>query len=230
MTTSNGHDHRGSLQHIAAALLATGLLLAGCSNPASTTGRTSAETQAPAGADASRPSHAASSTDSRDSTSTSANPDNAIPGANGATPMVSYFEPTEASLGATLDYLGDGSFVMLNLFRLRDVPDFSAHPELEPQTPMSSRDLFYQYIAHMDTYLEEVGAKRILLADGGPLLIGPEGEHWDVVQMVEYPNTQSFIELGLLVRAEVSLREVMLADSRIMPMHERPLDAVTEVG
>ncbi len=147
--------------------------------------------------------------------------------ANGAIKMQSYFEPTEQSFNDTVEFLGDGPFVMLNLFRLRDEPDFSNHPELRPDTPMSSRDLFYQYIAHMDSYLERVGAKRVLLADGGPLLIGPTGERWDVVQMVEYPNTQSFLELGILVRGDtMGTREVMLLDSRIMPMHQKSLDSV----
>jgi hypothetical protein len=141
-----------------------------------------------------------------------------------------YLDPTDASVGTTLEFLGQGRFVMLNLFRLREVPDFTKHPELEPPTPMSTRDLFYRYIEHMDAYLEKVGAKRVLLADGGPMLIGPAGEHWDVVQMVEYPSTQAFVELGLLVRDEVADREVMLADSRIMSMRDVPLDAVVTPG
>lgn len=145
-------------------------------------------------------------------------------GESGARSMVSYFEPTGESFAAATAFMGDGPFVMLNLFRLKDVPDFTNHPEMEPETPMTSRELFYRYIAHMDSNLEKVGAKRIFLADSGPLLIGPSGERWDVVQMVEYPSKQSFIELGILVRPELLKREVMLADSRIMPMHERPLD------
>ena len=142
----------------------------------------------------------------------------------------SYLEPNDAAVGAVVDSLGDGPFVMLNLFRLREVPDFATYPELKPSTPMNSRDLFYRYIAHMDGFLKQVGAKRVLLAEGGPMLIGPSGEHWDVVQMVEYPSKQSFIELGRLVRDEVPQRAVMLSDSRIMPMHDVPLDAVERVG
>ena len=42
--------------------------------------------------------------------------------------MISYFEPTEESFTATVEFLGDGSFVMLNLFRLKDVPDFANIP------------------------------------------------------------------------------------------------------
>ena len=76
----------------------------------------------------------------------------------------------------------------------------------------------------MDSNLDKVGAKRIFLADSGPLLIGPLGEHWDVVQMVEYPSKQSLLDLAILVAPELLKREVMLADSRIMPMHEKPLD------
>ena len=138
--------------------------------------------------------------------------------------MVSYFLPTSESFGATMEYLGDGPFVMLNLFRLKDAPDFSAHPEMKPATPMTSRELFYRYIVHMDSLLDKVGAKRIFLADGGPLLIGPSGEHWDVVQMVWYPSKQSFSDLATLVLPEILDREVMLADSRIMPIREKSLD------
>lgn len=146
-----------------------------------------------------------------------------------APPMVSYFLPTNESFGSTMEFLGDGPFVMLNLFRLKDVPDFSAHPEMRPATPMTSRDLFYRYIVHMDSLLDKVGAKRIFLADSGPLLIGPSGEHWDVVQMVQYPSKQSFSDLAVLVLPEILDREVMLADSRIMPIREKPLDDPNKV-
>ncbi len=62
------------------------------------------------------------------------------------------------------------------------------------------------------------------------MLIGPAGERRDLVQMVEYPSKQSFIELGLMVRDDVPERAVMLSVSRVMPMHDVPLDAVESVG
>jgi hypothetical protein len=55
-----------------------------------------------------------------------------------------YFEPTDESLHEVINFLAEGPFVMLNLFRPRTVPDFSAHPELEPETPMTCRELFYR--------------------------------------------------------------------------------------
>ena len=203
-------DHRSSLLVLGPLVLLVVVVVAGCSSSDATT------------------------RDAEDTTRTAARTvtteTNRAGGASSAGPTAEYLEPTDESVATTIASLGDGPFVMLNLFRLRDEPDFETHPELKPKTPMSSRELFYKYIDHMDGYLDKVGAKRVLLADGGPMLIGPTDEHWDVVQMVEYPSKRSFIELGLLVRPEVADREVMLSDSRIMPLHEQPLDAVTQAG
>ncbi len=138
--------------------------------------------------------------------------------------------PTDNSISEVMEFLDGRPFVMLNRFRLREVADFSNHPEMVPATPTSTNDLFYQYIVKMDVYLEQVGAERIWLADGGPMLIGPRGERWDVVQMVRYPNAEALLRLGALVEAEVPVREVMLEDSRIMPMIDKALDAVTEIA
>jgi len=141
-----------------------------------------------------------------------------------------YLQPTDESMRGVVDFLPDGPFVMLNLFRLREAPDYSKHPDLEPETPTSCRELFYRYIANMDEHLEGVGAKRIFLAEGGPLLIGPDGEKWDVIQTVQYPSKQAFVDLGGNVKDEVPLREVMLVDSRIVPTLEQSLDAVRQAA
>ncbi len=137
-----------------------------------------------------------------------------------------HLEPTQESVQQVFAYLPEGPFVMLNLFRLRDLPDYSAHPELKPATPSSCRELLYRYIANMDRYLAKVGAERIFLADGGPAMVGPPGERWDVVQKVRYPSRQALIDLAMNeeVQAEVPLRAVMLEDSRVMPMLERSLE------
>lgn len=143
---------------------------------------------------------------------------------------MSFFGPTDDSLVSVAQFLGDGPFTMLNLFRLRAVADFSIYPDLEPAVPMSCRDLFDRYIAHMDQFLDQVGARRALLADGGPCLVGPADERWDVVQLVEYPSGKALMELGVLVVDEVRLREIVLADSRVVPLLTRPLDAVDTAG
>lgn len=143
-----------------------------------------------------------------------------------------YLEPTQESIQQVLGRLPEGGFVMLNLFRLRDEPDYSAYPELKPATPLGCRELLYRYIANMDGYLAQVGAQRVFLADGGPFLVGPAGDRWDVVQQVRYPSRQAFIALSTNaeVQADVPLRAVMVEDSRVMPMIEQSLDVTAYAG
>ena len=137
-----------------------------------------------------------------------------------------YLQASQESVAETIKRLPEDGFIMLNLFRLRDLPDYSRHPELEPDTPVSCLELFFRYMANMDQYLAKIGAKRIFLAKGAPCLVGPPGERWDVVQMVQYSSRGAFIDLSSDpdVVAEVPLREVMIEDSRVMPMVEQPLD------
>ena len=54
--------------------------------------------------------------------------------------MTSYFEPTSESFVSTIEFVGDGPFVMLNLYRLKAVPDFTKYPEMKPETPMTTRE------------------------------------------------------------------------------------------
>lgn len=223
------HRNRSTPPVIAAAFLIAAII-AGCSSTTtSTPGTTENGATGTTGSVATAASRPTGVTDTTGGAAPSG-PAGTVPaGEKEAPPLVSYFLPTNESFGATIEFLGDGPFVMLNLFRLKDVPDFSAHPEMKPVTPMTSRELFYRYIVHMDSLLDKVGAKRIFLADSGPLLIGPSGEHWDVVQMVWYPSKQSFSDLAILVMPEILDREVMLADSRIMPIREKPLDEPLKV-
>ncbi len=131
--------------------------------------------------------------------------------------------PTPEAVQEMMGRLPEEPFVMLNLYRLRDVADYSAHPELAPATPVSGRELFERYAAGMERHLAAVGAKRVFLADGGPCLIGPSAERWDVVQVVHYPSPQAFLALSASPEIQTDLphRFAMLEDSRVIPMAER---------
>jgi hypothetical protein len=133
--------------------------------------------------------------------------------------------PTPEAAQDMMRRLPDGPFVMLNLYRLREIADYSANPELAPATSVSGRELFDRYAATMDRHLADVGAQRVFLADGGPCLIGPPGERWDVVQLVRYPSLEAFVALGSNgeVQAGFPHRFAMLEDSRVIPLLERPL-------
>lgn len=136
-----------------------------------------------------------------------------------------FIPPTPEAVQEMVSRLPEGSCVMLNLYRLRDVADYSAHPELAPETPVSGRELFDRYAAGMERHLAEIGAKRVFLADGASCLIGPSAERWDVVQLVHYPSLQAFMALlsNEAIQADLPHRFAMLEDSRVIPMVERSL-------
>ncbi|MBX7431604.1 DUF1330 domain-containing protein [Mycobacterium sp. Y57] len=136
-----------------------------------------------------------------------------------------FIVPTQESVEAMVSRLPPGPFTMLNLYRLREIADYSANPELAPEIPVSGRALFDRYAAGMEPLLARVGAKRVFLADAGTCLIGPPGERWDVMQVVRYPSLDAFLSLsaGDELQAGLPHRIAMLEDSRVIPMVERPL-------
>jgi hypothetical protein len=100
------------------------------------------------------------------------------------TEAISYFEPTQES-GRALVMRGiRGEIVMLNLLRFREVADYSANPELAPETPISGAEAYDRYVAHSLPYLRKSGGEILLMGEGGHFLIGPEGERWDRALLV----------------------------------------------
>jgi hypothetical protein len=62
--------------------------------------------------------------------------------------MTNYLEPTQESGRALVLRRMRGEIVMLNLLRFREVADYSAAPELAPETAISGAAAFELYIAH----------------------------------------------------------------------------------
>ena len=81
------------------------------------------------------------------------------------TEAISYFEPTQES-GRALVMRGiRGEVVMLNLLRFREVADYSANPELAPETPIAGAVAYDRYIAHTLPYLKRAAAICCLWAE-----------------------------------------------------------------
>jgi uncharacterized protein (DUF1330 family) len=116
----------------------------------------------------------------------------------------------------------EGPVVMLNLLRFRDVADYSAAPELAPATPISGREAFDRYIAHTDPFLRDAGGELLFLGDGGPFLIGPPDERWDLVMLVRQRSTQDFLAFARdeAYLAGLGHRTAALEDSRLLPLVE----------
>jgi hypothetical protein len=134
----------------------------------------------------------------------------------------SYIEPTQASGAALFSRNISGEVVMLNLLRFRETADYSATPELLPETPISGREAFQKYIDHTLPFLKASGGELLLLGDGGRYFIGPEDEQWDVVMLVKQSTLASFMAFASNAEYLVGMghRTAAILDSRLLPIVE----------
>lgn len=133
---------------------------------------------------------------------------------------IAYLQPTEASGHALIRRAITGEVVMLNLLRFRNVADYSAHPSLKPDKPISGAEAFDRYIAHSLPYLRESGGELMFMGDGGSFLIGPESEHWDRAMLVRQSSVSSFMAFASSAAylAGLGHREAAIEDSRLLPL------------
>ncbi|MCA0458933.1 MAG: DUF1330 domain-containing protein [Chloroflexi bacterium] len=133
-----------------------------------------------------------------------------------------YLEPTQTAGRDFVMRQLKGNVVMLNLLRFREMADYSANPELAPETPISGAAAFQKYIEHTLPYLRESGGDLTFLGKGGAFLIGPEAERWDMVMLVRQHSTESFLAFAAheAYLGGIGHRTAALEDSRLLPMVE----------
>lgn len=141
---------------------------------------------------------------------------------------VSYLEPTQEA-GRVLVQRGlTGPIVMLNLLRVKDVADYSAHPDLAPAGTISGAEAFDRYIDHTLPFLRETGGDILFLGRGGSFLIGPADEAWDLAMLIRQSSVASFLAFashaGYL--AGLGHRTAAVEDSRLLPLSETPFATV----
>lgn len=83
-------------------------------------------------------------------------------------------------LDAFLAAPDDGPITMLNLLR------FKAD---------GGRERYAEYLAMADPIVSRLGAEIIFAGDGLAALAAEEGQAWDAVALVRYPNRQAFADL-----------------------------------
>lgn len=146
--------------------------------------------------------------------------DHAGPAQHGTLAMQRFLEPTQEA-GRALWMRGiEGEVVMLNLLRLREVADYSAHPELAPEQPISGAQAYDRYIAHTLPFLTASGGALMFLGDGGPYLIGPPGERWDRAMLVRQSSLAAFMAFATdtAYLAGIGHRTAAVEDSRLLPL------------
>ena len=134
----------------------------------------------------------------------------------------SYLEPTQEAGAELFSRKINGEVVMLNLLRFKDIADYSATPELSPETPISGKDAFQKYIEHTLPFLKESGGELLFYGDGGKFLIGPQNEKWDFVMLVRQKSLKDFMAFSSNKEylAGLGHRSAALEDSRLLPIVE----------
>jgi hypothetical protein len=136
-----------------------------------------------------------------------------------------YLKPSPESARALLRRGIAGEVVMLNLLRFRDIADYSAHPELAPDTPISGAEAFARYVAHTLPLLRDSGGDLLFLGEGGPFLIGPDDERWDAAMLVRQRSVDTFLAFASNEAILLGLghRTAAVEDSRLLPLVETPV-------
>jgi uncharacterized protein (DUF1330 family) len=113
------------------------------------------------------------------------------------------------------DASDESPIVMINLLRYRDRAEY---PQGSDAAPCSGREAYQRYGALVLPMLGEVGASVLWGGSAKQTVIGPEGERWDEVLLVQYPSRRAF--LAMVGRADyqqaVTHRRAALADSRLI--------------
>lgn len=134
-----------------------------------------------------------------------------------------HLEPTQES-GRDFMMRGmEGEVVMLNLLRFREVADYSATPELEPDTPITGAEAYQLYIEHTLPHLRESGGDLEFVGEGGSFLIGPSDERWDLVLLVRHTSVQTFMSFASneAYLGGMGHRLAAISDSRLLPIIPR---------
>ena len=131
-----------------------------------------------------------------------------------------YLEPTQNAGRQFFSRGITGSVVMLNLLRFREFADYSAHPELAPASTISGAEAYRRYVDHTMPFLRASGGDVLFVGNGGPLLIGPDEERWDLAILVLQSSTASFLAFADNKDYLFGLghRTAALEDSRLLPL------------
>ena len=106
-----------------------------------------------------------------------------------------------------------GPVVMLNLLRFRP----------------GGRESYAAYLAHFRAHAEHRGAEILYLGDGGTALVADDGQAWDAVLLVRYPDRQAFSDMiadpayqeGTHLRTEALTEAVLQATAPWTPPEPR---------
>jgi len=113
-----------------------------------------------------------------------------------------------------------GKISMLNLLRFKETADYSDFPALAPPTPISGKEAYKLYMKHTTPHLKTAGGEVLFKGKGGPFVIGPPTEEWDLVLLVQHESVEKFMAFAQDKEylKTIGHRTAALEDSRLLPI------------
>jgi len=125
-------------------------------------------------------------------------------------------EPTASQIQAFAAQTDDTSpIIMLNLLRYREQADYVDYPG---ELACSGKEAYQRYAVKAMACIESVGGTVCFAGAAQTVVIGPEGEQWDDVFLIQYPSRQAFFDMlsSEQYRAIGYHRTAALDDSRLV--------------
>lgn len=91
---------------------------------------------------------------------------------------------------ASLTFSANSPIYMLNLLRYKEYADYN---NAAGASPCSGREIYMtRYVREFRKFADVEGVKLLFLGAAGVSLVAPDGEQWDDVALVEYPDFSTF--------------------------------------
>ncbi len=134
-----------------------------------------------------------------------------------------YLDATQEAGIAFYQKHNQGSVVMLNLLKYKEIADYSNLQDIAPATTISGAEAYQLYIDHTLPFLKEAGSEVIFWGKAGAFLIGPQDEYWDAAMLVKHKSADKFIAFAqnqdyLKIAGH---RTAALTDSRLLPITQQ---------
>lgn len=126
--------------------------------------------------------------------------------------LTGYVDPEREQFEAFKKLPRDKPIMMLNMLRFRDKADY------EDGRDVSGAEAYAAYGKESGPIFSRVGGEIIWRGKPENTLIGPTGEHWDLIFIARYPTAGAFLEMVTDpdYQTAVKHRQAAVLDSRLI--------------
>ena len=132
---------------------------------------------------------------------------------------MSHVDPTSEQFSAMMNLPDDGPFQMLNLIKLREKAVY------DDGRIISGEEAYRIYNQLSEPIFKSKGGRIFASWDPQLVLVGPEGSHWDIIDVAEWPGMSAFAEMVTDPEYEKIMfhRQAAVEDCRLIKLKQNEL-------